>query len=742
MSGERILIIHLAGFGDLVMGLPALAALRRAYPEAKLYLLTWKPHAALAERLKSVDGYFCLENAASPGAFLRNLAAIWRIRRQRVTLAVNLYQLYRPSGVRKLRFLLGLIRPRVTAGRNTDGRGKWLHVKVDESTDEPLHEAERQMRVAVALGGSVLPRPSGPWLHMLPGDAEKALSWLTKQEVEPDERLVLVHAGSGRAAHRWPAESFAQVARQLEESNGVRIVLIGNRSEKPLAQSIAGKLKRPIVATGELSLPALFWLMSRARLLLTNDSGPMHLASLLNVPLVAATGPSNPLRYGPYPLNRPGQVVFHAADCPECHRHDCRGHEALRRLPVEPVLNACQAILRGETPQGIQRVRSHLRVLHVHTLPVVSGSGINTFLTMRGQSRDGFNVELACADGGALIAQVEQAGMRVRKLRHMVWPLHPWHDPLAVLELARLIRREKYAIVHTHNSKAGFIGRLAARLARAPVVVHTVHGFSFHANESRGKQMFYRVLERVASGWCDMLIVISQPLIDWALAERIAPASKMVKIYSGIDVERFRAPVDVGQVRASLGLGKDDFVVGEVAKLWPGKGHGILLRAAAMLRGRAPNLKVLLVGDGELRSELERDVQALHLKERVVFAGFREDVPAITRSLDVAVLPSLFEGMGRAVIEAQAAGCAVIGTRVGGIPDLIRDGDNGLLIEPGSAEALATAIDRLYRNPDYRRQLGDAAARGVDERFSEETMVRETIAVYERLLRRRWSDER
>ncbi len=739
---ERILIIHLAGFGDLMIGFPALAALRHAYPEAKIYLLTWKPYAAIAERLKSVDGHFYLENATSPGALLRNLASVWRMRRARVTLAVNLYHLYRPSGVRKLRFLLGLIHPRVTAGRNTDGRGKWLHVKVDESTDEPLHEAERQMRVAAALGGSATPWPSGPWLHMRPGDAEKALAWLTKQDVEPEERLILIHAGSGRATHRWPAESFAQVASKLEELNRVRIVLIGNRSERALAHRIAGKLKRPIVATGELSLPTLFWLMSRARLLLTNDSGPMHLASLLNIPIVAMTGPSNPRRYGPFPLNRPGQVVFHAADCPECHRHDCRGHAALRSLPIDPVLNACLGILRGETLTGIRNVRSRLGVLHVHTLPVVSGSGINTFLTMRGQSRDGFDVELACADGGALIDQVEQAGMRVRKLRHMVWPVHPWHDPLAVLELALLIRRKKYTIVHTHNSKAGFIGRLAARLARAPIVVHTVHGFSFHGNESPFKQTLYRTLERVASGWCDVLIVISQPLIDWALAERIAPASKMVKIYSGIDVERFRAPVDVGQVRASLGLSKDDFVVGEVAKLWPGKGHGILLRAAAMLRGRAPNLKVLLVGDGELRSQLERDVQALHLQERVVFAGFREDVPAITRSLDVAVLPSLFEGMGRAVIEAQAAGCAVIGTRVGGIPDLIRDGDNGLLIEPGSAEALATAIDRLYKNPDYRRQLGDAAARGVDDRFSEETMVRETIAVYQRLLRHRRSDER
>jgi len=391
------------------------------------------------------------------------------------------------------------------------------------------------------------------------------------------------------------------------------------------------------------------------------------------------------------------------------------------------------ATMAGRIEQVYREAR-RIRILHVHTLPIVSGSGLNTFLSMAGLPRERYDVELACAPGGRLLELVAGQGLQVHSLRHMVWAIRPIKDVLVVLELWRLIRTRRYEIVHTHNSKAGFVGRLAARLARVPVIVHTVHGFAFHAQEPRWRQFSYRVLERLGAWWCDRLVMISQPLIDWAVEARIAPRTKCVKVYSGIDVHAFRVRQANASLRAELGFRDHEFVVGEVAKLWRGKGHEVLLRAAASLKERIPELRLLIVGEGGLQNDLARLAKELGLADRIVFTGFRQDVPAVTHSLDVAVLPSLFEGMGRAVLEAQAAGKPVVASRVGGIPDLIADGKTGLLIEPGNVAHLADALLRLYEQPRLRQELGAQAQQAVVERFDAATMVRQLQGLYEALL--------
>jgi glycosyltransferase involved in cell wall biosynthesis len=163
----------------------------------------------------------------------------------------------------------------------------------------------------------------------------------------------------------------------------------------------------------------------------------------------------------------------------------------------------------------------------------------------------------------------------------------------------------------------------------------------------------------------------------------------------------------------------------------------VLFRAAAELMPRIPSLHVLIVGDGDLRPSLERLAQTLGIAPRVRFAGFRRDIPAVLQAMDVAVLPSRFEGMGRAVIEAQAAGCPVVASRVGGIPDVIEHERTGLLVPPGDAAALAQAVERLHRDGALRERLRRAAQQAVDERFDAKTMVRQIIDVYDALLTRR-----
>lgn len=729
---HKILVIHLAGIGDLLMGLPALQALRTRFPESRVILLTWRKADDVARLIPVVDEHDWLDERRAWSAVRHNCQVMMRLRRMRVDLAVNLYQVYRWIGAMKLGCVFHVIGPRQTAGRDTDGKGVVFDHKVDERSSDSRHEVDRQLALVQRLGG-LRPEPVAA-LSLDPHDHQTVERWLAEAGVRPDERLIGIHPGGARASHRWPWCSFAAVARVLEARDMTRIVLTGSGEERRLTEQIAGELRRPLVTAGELSLGQLAWLFRRCQVVIANDSGPMHLAATLRVPLVAILGPTDPQRYGPYPLSRPDQLILHPAGCVPCYRNHCGGHAAFEQLSTGTVLEAAESILKGQHPPGTIEVPPRLRVLHVHTLPVISGSGINTLLSMCGQREAGFDVELACAPGGPLLELVEQHGMRARPLRHLVWPIHPFHDPLVVWELVRLMRRQRYTIVHTHNSKAGFVGRLAAKLAGVPIIVHTVHGFAFHEHEPWWRRQLYRGLEQLAAHWCDRLIMISQPLVEWALRAHIAPRAQMVKIYSGIDLKAFRQPIDRARLRAALGFQDHEFVVGEVAKLWRGKGHEVLFRAAANLTDRLPSLRLLIVGEGGLRPFLTRLSEDLGIRERVVFTGFRQDIPALTQVVDVAVLPTQFEGMGRAVLEAQAAGKPVIASRVGGVPDLIVDGQTGLLVDPGNVDQLADAIWQLSQHPEQRRQLGEAAQRAVDERFDAATMARQIVQVYKEVL--------
>ena len=380
-----------------------------------------------------------------------------------------------------------------------------------------------------------------------------------------------------------------------------------------------------------------------------------------------------------------------------------------------------------------------IRVLHIHTLPIVSGSGINTFLSMQGMDRKLYEVDLACAPGGRLIHLVQKNDMKVRPFRHLIQPLHPLKDTLALLELIVFLKRNPYHIVHTHNSKAGFLGRLAAKLAGVPAIIHTVHGFAFHDQEPLWRQMLFRNLERLGSRWCDKMIFISQPLIDWALRERIVGEEKIAKIYSGIQLDLFR-PVksDVKmEIRKKWKLNQKEAVVGMVSKLWEGKGHVTLIEAFKLLRRQIKDAKLVIVGEGYLYNELLGLVNMNGLRDSVLFTGFQMDVSEIIATFDVAVLPSFFEGMGRVLLEAMAMQKPVVASRVGGIPDLVEHGINGLLVRPGNVKELADALERILSDKRLANRMGREGRKTIKEQFSSDVMVQSIEKVYRGLLARK-----
>lgn len=376
------------------------------------------------------------------------------------------------------------------------------------------------------------------------------------------------------------------------------------------------------------------------------------------------------------------------------------------------------------------------RIIHIHTLPVISGSGLNTYLTMRGMDRTAYEVELACAPGGKLIDLIRGQGMKVRLFKNLVQPLHPLKDLLGLIDLTRFLRKKRYHIVHTHNSKAGFIGRLAAKWAGVPIIVHTVHGFAFHDREPAWRQILFRNLERLASRWCDKMVFISQPLIDWALRDRITRREKIQKIYSGIELDHFE-PVPDGEKKAlkeAWGIREEAPVVGIVSKLWEGKGHTVLIHAFEGLKQEIPEAVLVIVGEGYLRDKLSDLVDRLGLKGSVLFTGFQMDVRRIIATFDVAVLPSFFEGMGRVLLEAMAMGKPVVASSVGGIPDLVHHGKTGLLVTPGSVSQLKSGLLTLIRNKALAKEMGKEGRKRISEEFSAGRMAQSIEKLYRELL--------
>ena len=382
-------------------------------------------------------------------------------------------------------------------------------------------------------------------------------------------------------------------------------------------------------------------------------------------------------------------------------------------------------------------MKQRVKVLHIHIMPVISGSGINTYLSMVGVDHDRFEVEFACAPGGPLNDMAIESGINFQPIKSFVQPISPWNDLRALWQLMKLIRREKYHIIHTHNSKGGILGRIAGWLCRTPIVIHTIHGFAFHDSEGPLRKRLFIFLERWTARMAHKLIAISEPLREWGSRLGIGKPEQYTKIYSGIEIEKFRIDVDVEAKRREFGILNDDMVFGLVAKLWDGKGHEIAIDALKIVRQKIPNAKLVFVGEGYLQPKLEAHAKANGLDDQVIFTGFRTDIAELNAMLDVAILASDFEGMGRVLLEAMVMKKPVVATDVGGIPDVVDDGSTGFLIPVGDAEALADKVTELLLDSNLRDSMGEAGYKKITEQFSAATMVSKIVNVYEEQIRQR-----
>lgn len=376
-------------------------------------------------------------------------------------------------------------------------------------------------------------------------------------------------------------------------------------------------------------------------------------------------------------------------------------------------------------------------VCHIITRLELGGAQQNTLFTVSHLDPSRFRPVLITGEPGLLDEEARKlAGVEFHRIPSLVRAIRPLSDLRALLALAWLLRRLKPAIVHTHSSKAGILGRLAARLAGVPVIIHSIHGFGFTRYQSAPVRRLLIALECLAAKVTSRFFAVSEANRRLGVELGFFPESRCAVIRSGVDVASIRRlEVDTTAKKRELGLEPGRPLVGMVAPMKPQKAPLDFVRVAAKVAARRPDTQFLFVGDGELREAMEAEIARLDLAKSFRLAGWRRDVPAVMRCLDVFVLTSLWEGLPRVYLEALAGGVPVVGTRVDGAAEVVQDGVNGYLLAPGDVQGIADRVISLLANPTMAADMGRKGA-SLPPEFDIHDMVRRQEEEYERVLAR------
>ena len=381
----------------------------------------------------------------------------------------------------------------------------------------------------------------------------------------------------------------------------------------------------------------------------------------------------------------------------------------------------------------------------------MGGSAQNTLLTalnhdpqyynvriIKGSTRESAMTEAETRLVNEQLTTANKRGIEVIDLPSLVRRISPLNDIKAFISIFRFLRRSKPDIVHTHTSKAGILGRLAAWMARVPIIIHTPHGHVFYGHFGRSLSRIFLQMEKLLGRITHHHIALTPEECNDYLSLRVAQPNNTSVIHSGVDLQRFsKGAKQRTEKRKELGFSPHSLVVGYVGWLIPIKGVTYLVNAMAKIVEQHPKSLLVLVGKGDDKGEeeikLKEQVERAGLADKVRFLGWRPDVDEIMGCFDIFVLPSLNEGMGRVLVEAMAAGLPIVASRVGGIPDLVKHGENGLLVPPADTSALEKAISALLQDGARRKRMGKAGKKMCGP-YSAEAMVEQIDVLYTELL--------
>jgi glycosyltransferase involved in cell wall biosynthesis len=382
-----------------------------------------------------------------------------------------------------------------------------------------------------------------------------------------------------------------------------------------------------------------------------------------------------------------------------------------------------------------------VKICHVITRLIVGGAQENTILTCRGLAERGHEVTLIAGPEtgpeGSLWGETSAAGYQTMVLDDLRRAVRPVRDARAFFRLRAVFRQLRPDVVHTHSSKAGILARHAAAAAGVPVIVHTIHGMSFNRTQFFPTRALYRGLERRAARVTTGFVAVADAMIEQSVAAGIAPRDRFLLIRSGMETNRFardaRARV---RVRAQWGVGDEQIVVGTVARLFRNKGYEEILQAMPTAVAARPDLRFVWIGHGPHRGRYERRLLRLGLRDRVHFAGLVPpgQIPEVLNGVDILLHASRWEGLPRAVVQALLTEVPAVCFDNDGAPEVVLNGQTGILVPFGHAAGLAEAVVRLADDAELRRRLGRQGREHCLWEFDWRRMVHGIDALYQRLI--------
>jgi glycosyltransferase involved in cell wall biosynthesis len=382
-----------------------------------------------------------------------------------------------------------------------------------------------------------------------------------------------------------------------------------------------------------------------------------------------------------------------------------------------------------------------MRVTHIITRLVVGGAQENTVATVLGlRSKSNVHVKLisgpTTGPEGSMESRVSEIPGLLTIVPSLIRPVHPLKDFIALNHLTRLLREQKPDIVHTHSGKAGILGRIAASRAKVPIIIHHIHGPSFGPFQGDFANKVFTAAERYAANFTTHFFCSADAMTQLYLAAGIAKPENYTRIFSGFDVEPFANATCDFQLRDQLGIPRDAFVIGKIARIFPLKGHEDLLLVVKRIIPDCPNAHLLFVGDGSLRPHIKNRVRELGLSSKVTFTGLVPpgEVPHYVGIMDCLAHLSTREALSRALPQALAAGKPVVSYDFDGANEVCLDGQTGFLVKQGHETAVVERLLLLASDPKLRAELGHRGQRFVRENFEVTDMVENIYARYETLL--------
>lgn len=381
-----------------------------------------------------------------------------------------------------------------------------------------------------------------------------------------------------------------------------------------------------------------------------------------------------------------------------------------------------------------------MKITHVITRLVIGGAQENTVATVLGlRKKSGVEVNLisgpTTGPEGSLEPDLGKFAGLLQIVPELVRPIHPLNDLLALRKLEKTFREQKPDVVHTHSGKAGILGRLAAKRAGVPIVIHTIHGPSFGNFQNGLSNFIFRSAEKMAAPSTTHFIVVADAMKQQYLAAGIGKPEQYTKIFSGFNLEPFLSAKNDLELRKQLGIAPDDFVVGKIARLFKLKGHDDLFAVAPEIVRRNPKIKFLLVGDGEWRARFEKMAAESGLQNHFIFAGLvpPDEVPKYVGIMDALAHLSLREGLPRALPQALAAGKPVMAYDCDGACEICRDNETGFLISPGNLADLKNRLLQLANDSVLCKKFGRSGSDFVRKNFAVEKMVDAIYHLYQKL---------